>query len=121
MIFDVQVEDPHYWFPGAASYYEAKLTVGEMGKENSELISTLFPIVVSYQINDSLFIQNGDSVTLVYASDDLAKMIPGLAEQEVDEIIDQMGINAIRTSTPLPCYLQELFLKSGILHVFRSE
>jgi beta-galactosidase/beta-glucuronidase len=51
MIFDVPVKNPVYWFPGDAGYYEAKVTVGEMGKENPERISTLFPIVVSCQID----------------------------------------------------------------------
>jgi hypothetical protein len=115
MIFDVPVKNPVYWFPGDAGYYEAKLFVGEMGNGNSELISTLFPIGISYHINDSLFIQNGDTVRLVHASDDLALILLELPEQELKDIIAVRGINAIRRETPLTCAQQELLLKMGIL------
>ncbi len=89
--------------------------------DNLKLISILFPIGVSYQITDSLFIQNGDSVALVYASDDLAKILPELPEQELKDTIAVLGINAIRREAPLTCAQQELLLKMGILPTIKFD
>ncbi len=114
MIIDMSLENPHYWLPGAPEYYEVELSIGEKGKEKPELISTLFDIR-SFHTNDSLFIHQGDSVPLVYPSGDLATILPDLPEKEVSDIIEKLGINAIRLDTPPSCSQQEFFIKNGIL------
>ena len=120
MIIDLPVRDPVYWFPGAPSYYEVKISMKESGQEDQEMVSSLFDFR-SCQIKDSLFIQKGDSILLVYASEDLASLLPGLPEQEISGIVEKLGINAIRRETPFPCTLEDLFLRMGILVTLISE
>jgi len=120
VIIDQCMKDPVFWLPGAPACYEVKLTIGDKQNESIEAVFTQF-VIRSYKLNDSLFIQHGDSVRLEYASDDLATILPLLPEKEVNAIIAQLGINAIRGENPLPCHLEELFNRTGILVVTKSE
>ncbi len=120
MIIDHTLTDPLFWFPGAPVYYEVKLTVGEKLEESFESIFTQF-VIRSSPLNDSLFIQHGDSVRLVYASDELARTLLQLPENEVSEIISELGINAIRSEIPTSCCREDLFIRTGILVVPESE
>jgi hypothetical protein len=120
MIIDNTLTNPLFWLPGAPVYYEVKLTVGEKQEESPESIFTQF-VVRSSPLNDSLFIQHGDSVRLVYASGELAGTLSQLSEKEVSEIISGLGINAIRREIPQPCCEEELFIRTGILVVPESE
>jgi hypothetical protein len=60
-------------------------------------------------------------VQLVFASWDLATVLPDLPEKEVRAIIEKLGINAVRSEAPLSCEHQELYLRQGILPVIKSE
>jgi beta-galactosidase/evolved beta-galactosidase subunit alpha len=120
MIIDHSLKDPRFWLPGAPACYEVKLTVTEKHKESSESIFTPFAIR-SGQVMDSLFIQNGDSVQLVFASRELATTLPLLPEKEIRAIIAGQGINAIRREIPLACCQEELLIRTGILVVNPSE
>lgn len=116
MVFDLNLEDPSFWLPGLPNLYEVKLSLQETGSQYPELISSQFAIT-SFWHNDSVLVQNGDTTVLQYPSEDVARMLPGLPEQEIKEITEKLGINAIRIETPLPCYLDAIFQKTGILVV----
>ncbi|MFO7670698.1 MAG: hypothetical protein R6W31_13645 [Bacteroidales bacterium] len=120
MIIDHTLTEPLFWLPGAPAYYEVKLTMGEKPDESLESIFTQF-VIRSSPINDSLYIQHGDSVRLVYASGELARNLTQLPETKVSEIVSELGINAIRSENPLPCRQEELFIRTGILVITGSE
>ena len=120
MIIDLPIRNPNYWYPGTPSYYEVNISMKEAGQQDQEVVSSLFDFR-SCQISDSLFIQKGDSILLVYASEDLAAILPELPEQEISDIIEDLGINALRKETPFPCSLEDLFLRLGILVTLISE
>ena len=86
----------------------------EAGQQDQEVVSSLFDFR-SCLMSDSIFIQKGDGILLVYASEDLANTLPGLPEQKISNIIEDLVINALRTDNPFPRSLEDLFLRLGIL------
>jgi glycosyl hydrolase family 2 len=116
MVFDLNLEDPILWLPGVPDLYELVISLEEKGGQKPELITTQFGIT-SFWHNDSVLVQNGDTIVLQYPSEDLAVILPGLSEHEIKEITQKLGINALRMDTPLPCHLEAVFRRTGILVV----
>lgn len=120
MIIDVPLKNPRYWFPGNPSLYKLRVSVDEGGEGLKETLSTLFHIS-NGQVLDSLFIQNGDSLHLVYCPEDLAKIFHKLTESERTFLIEDHDFNVIRLDGPQACELKTFFLKKGILVLEQAE
>ncbi len=116
MHFDLVLENPFPWLPVTRNLYEIVLSMKEEGGQNPELISKQFAFI-NFWHNDSLLVQNGDTLLLKYASENQAKILTSMNEKQGKDLIIETGINAIRVNTPLSCQ-QEAFLKRcGILVV----
>lgn len=120
MIIDLPLQDPQYWLPGNPSSYRVSLTVDEGGENKKETLSSLFHIS-NGQVSDSLFIQNQDSVKLLYCAEDLAKVFHELTESERTFLIEDHDFNAIHLSGPQSCELKTFLLKKGILVIEQAE
>jgi len=114
MVFDLNLENPSLWLPGVPNLYEVKIELKETGGQNSERISSQFAIT-SFRYKDSVLVQNGDTMVLQYPSEDVAALLPELSEQEIKEITEKHGINALRVEAPLPCHMEAVFRRTGIL------
>lgn len=124
MIIDLSLENPRFWLPGSPATYPVQLSVKEAGEEagksEEELISSLFHISQG-QVKDALFIQNKDSINLVYCPEDLAKIFHELTESERTFLIEDHDFNAIHTEVPPSCELKVFYLKKGILVLKKAE
>lgn len=116
MDFDLVLENAATWLPGKPKLYEIFLSLGVTDAEKPELVTTHFAMT-SFWHNDSLLVQGEDSMMLCYPSEDQSRILPTLKEEEILEMMQTSGINALRTDTPLPCKLEALLQKCGILVV----
>lgn len=120
MHFDLVLENPSFWIPGTPKFYELIVSLENKGKQPAEVISSQFAFTSFWQ-NDTLLVADGDTMLLRYPSNAQSKSLLTLKEEEIKALVEETGINAIRRETPLPCHLEALFQRCGILEVSDSE
>jgi len=120
MIVDFTLEDPLLWLPGSPNLYELMLSMNETGDEGDERIS-MFLAIKSFEVADSILIQKGDRIPLIFAPDDFTKRLPELTEKEIRAVLEKHDFNAIRGCHPLSCEREALFLREGILVLDQVE
>jgi beta-galactosidase len=119
MLLDGTVADPRPWSPMDPALY--RLEIRQAGSDTlcSEVLSTRFGIR-DLALSDSLLVSAADTICLALAEEELTDALLAASREEALRLLAGKKFNAISTSSPVPCFLMELFEEEGLI-VIRPE